>query len=689
MRSSLFLPALPAIALATAGLLLLSSPSNAQNPISKSVYFDTDQAELKPEARQTLDNLLNQVFKLPDFDISIEAYTDDQGTAEYNKSLAERRAASVHDFLSAHGCKPRKVALTPVGKSSQQRGKSIAENRRLNRRVDVTVIPNRLDDFRELSEKASFLRRDEFTLAPGQEAVFTSASGAMLTVPANALVLPNGKMPDGPATIQFLEASQPADWVFNHLSTHTTDGQLLQTAGMFHIEASAGGQKLRLREGASLSLSIPSVGATDPEMEIFYGVRDARSGAVAWEPAVRQETLPDVNPGFGMNHFAWRRYRLLDSLKTSFSEVKYVTARVPVKPVFSDERLRRSWRRAPRQPVLRVPVQPEQPVARATFAENPDEKKALEKKDKEALKTYKKAMKRYREKLADYKERWAKYRADSTAYEKSRLYREECLNKLSQYENDLYTYCLKGQFNGRVASMRTYLWYNNFDNGMKGVSQAAHWSMLRWDYLKERNKLRRQMRQPLIPGKCSYRYLDDGSYVRYCDDPDEKAWIEKGNAMLSTLCESSGYNRVYAAIKEQYDLLLEEAKQKATENVQNLASYSFEVSQLGWINVDKFYKYPETERAPVVVNESAGDTRVYVIVKEFRSALALSYSNGRFVSPPLPKGTPVTVVALKLREGSPQLLLLDMKAGESPTQKAVYETLTLKELQEKMAQLNS
>lgn len=668
----------------TALLLSIAALAGAQKPIAGSVYFDTDQSELKPESHQTLERLFVRLDRMPDYDISIEAYTDDRGTADYNKALAGRRAEAVRTFLVARGYQPRKVTITPVGISKNQGSGKIAESRRLNRRVDVTVTPNLIDDLSELGEKTAAPQRDEFTLAPGQEAIFTSRSGVKLKIPAGAFVLSNGKAPDGPVTVRLQEAARPMDWILQGLSTHTSDGEILQTGGMYHIEALAGERKLQLRPGASVSLSAPMTERPDPEMEIFYGVRDDK-GAIAWESAARRE--PNISGNSAMDALRLRRYRLFDSMRTKFSEVRLAKPKRVQAPLFSSERLRRSGRRPPKAPLMREPRLPVEPVALAPMAENDEEAKRLQQKDREAMRLYRKKMDRYRDKMTEYRQRWTKYRADSTAYETSRHYREECLKKLQNYENALHDYYLKSHFNNRVAEFLYFYWANSFTNNMTDISRVAQRSMLGYTCLKERNKLRRKLRQPLLSAHCHYDTARDSLI---CGDPDEQAWLQRGNALLKDICESSGYNRIYAEIKARYEQLLEEAKQKATEDIQNLSEYTFEVNRMGWINIDKFYKYPEADRVPLVVSESASDTRVYVVFREFRGALALNYTNGRFVSPPLPKGIPVTIVALKLQSGSPQLLLIDMNVGESATaKKGTYETLTLKQLQEKMAVLNS
>lgn len=667
--------------------LLWSIAAIAQKQLANSVYFDTDQSELKPESRQTLERLLGQLARMPDFDITIEAYTDDRGTAEYNKALAERRAGAVQTFLAGQGYQPRRVIVTPVGISKQQGGKSTAENRRLNRRVDVTVTPNLIDDFSELREKTAAPLRNEFTLQPGSEAVFTGNSGIKLQVPANAFVLANGKAPDSPVTIRLQEAARPMDWILQGLSTHTADGRILETGGMYHIEAFAGDHKLQIRKGAALTITLPQTTTPDPEMELFYGVRDATHNAIAWQQASSSEESGTTPDPFSMDPRAIQRYHFFDSMRVKFNAVTLEKIKPPQAPVFYGERLRRATRRAPRPPRMQEPVKPLQPVAQAPFARDAEEAKRLQKKDSEAMSAYRKKMKKYRDKKAIYRERWTKFHKDSTDYAKAVIYREECLGKLRQYENALHEYCLKNQFNNRVASFRRFYWSYSLKEGMSDVSSDAHQHMLYYPFLRTRNKLRRQLRQPVLSSHC--RYYVEGDSLR-CGDPDTQAWLQKGKALLAGYRESSGYNQVMAEINTAYEQFLDDMRQKATENVQNLATYTFEVSSMGWINIDKFYQYPETDRTPVIVAEVDKDTRVYLVFRDFNSALALPYRNGRFESQPLPKGIPLTVVALKLQAGSPQLMMFDTKVGDnSLSPKLPYETLTLKQLQEKMDALNS
>jgi outer membrane protein OmpA-like peptidoglycan-associated protein len=92
----------------TAGTPPATAPAAAQPPAPKglglAVPFALDSDQLTPEARRIVDQLA-EVFKLNSSDrFVIEGHTDTTGGEIYNKSLSERRAQAVIDYLvSQHG----------------------------------------------------------------------------------------------------------------------------------------------------------------------------------------------------------------------------------------------------------------------------------------------------------------------------------------------------------------------------------------------------------------------------------------------------------------------------------------------------------------------------------------------------------------------------------------------------------
>jgi len=67
------------------------------------VYFDFDQADLRPEARQRLEDNARFMREHPEYVFTIEGHCDDRGTNEYNLALGQRRAETAKDFLVSLG----------------------------------------------------------------------------------------------------------------------------------------------------------------------------------------------------------------------------------------------------------------------------------------------------------------------------------------------------------------------------------------------------------------------------------------------------------------------------------------------------------------------------------------------------------------------------------------------------------
>lgn len=64
--------------------------------------FEFDQATLRPEARERLDQIAQRLSEYPVVtDVEIVGYTDRIGTEQYNATLSERRAKAVADYLSS------------------------------------------------------------------------------------------------------------------------------------------------------------------------------------------------------------------------------------------------------------------------------------------------------------------------------------------------------------------------------------------------------------------------------------------------------------------------------------------------------------------------------------------------------------------------------------------------------------
>jgi outer membrane protein OmpA-like peptidoglycan-associated protein len=79
----------------------------------ENIFYDFDKATLRPESTAALDKLVVLLNENANVTIELSAHCDYKGSAEYNKVLAQRRAESVVEYLTAHGIASDR--LKPVG----------------------------------------------------------------------------------------------------------------------------------------------------------------------------------------------------------------------------------------------------------------------------------------------------------------------------------------------------------------------------------------------------------------------------------------------------------------------------------------------------------------------------------------------------------------------------------------------
>ncbi len=69
----------------------------------------------------------------------VEGFADSTGTAAHNQELSERRAGAVRTALEAMGIGRERVAVRGYGESYPVAANDTAENRQLNRRVEIVL----------------------------------------------------------------------------------------------------------------------------------------------------------------------------------------------------------------------------------------------------------------------------------------------------------------------------------------------------------------------------------------------------------------------------------------------------------------------------------------------------------------------------------------------------------------------
>jgi chemotaxis protein MotB len=110
------------------------------------ISFDTGSAQLKPEIKKALDKINNILINYPENRIYIEGNTDNipihNANFRNNWQLSTERALSVLEYLLENvKMNPTRVSAIGNGEFNPQLPNGSAENRSLNRRVDIIIIP--------------------------------------------------------------------------------------------------------------------------------------------------------------------------------------------------------------------------------------------------------------------------------------------------------------------------------------------------------------------------------------------------------------------------------------------------------------------------------------------------------------------------------------------------------------------
>lgn len=79
------------------------------------IYFDFDQYDLKPDARERLATNADFMKSNPQFTFTIEGHCDERGTTEYNIALGDRRAHSALRFLEQLGVERARLRTVSYG----------------------------------------------------------------------------------------------------------------------------------------------------------------------------------------------------------------------------------------------------------------------------------------------------------------------------------------------------------------------------------------------------------------------------------------------------------------------------------------------------------------------------------------------------------------------------------------------
>jgi len=120
---------------------------NYRPVVETSVHFGFDKAVLTGKAKQALDELGGDITNAKHYIVVVDGNTDSTGPADYNYQLSQRRAAAVIQYLAEKYDVPaHKIYVIGLGKDKPAASNASNTGRAKNRRVDVHLMTNVIDN---------------------------------------------------------------------------------------------------------------------------------------------------------------------------------------------------------------------------------------------------------------------------------------------------------------------------------------------------------------------------------------------------------------------------------------------------------------------------------------------------------------------------------------------------------------
>ncbi len=105
------------------------------------ILFDTDQATIKPESAEVLQQIGTMLTEHPEMSLMIEGHTDSTGDFDHNMDLSKRRAEAVKQWLvTNHGISSERLRSMGLGSTQPKESNDTDEGKRQNRRVELVKI---------------------------------------------------------------------------------------------------------------------------------------------------------------------------------------------------------------------------------------------------------------------------------------------------------------------------------------------------------------------------------------------------------------------------------------------------------------------------------------------------------------------------------------------------------------------
>ncbi|MER6121386.1 OmpA family protein [Streptomyces sp. NPDC001795] len=114
-------------------------PRTTVDTLRSSALFARDSSALSPRAEAALHQISRQATRRPDAHLTVDGYTDSDGSAEHGIRLSVERADAVAGWLIGHGVNASRITTHGWGEANPVVPNTSEENKAINRRVTITI----------------------------------------------------------------------------------------------------------------------------------------------------------------------------------------------------------------------------------------------------------------------------------------------------------------------------------------------------------------------------------------------------------------------------------------------------------------------------------------------------------------------------------------------------------------------
>ncbi len=653
------------------------------NETKCTIYFETNSSELTPASMALLDSLVGLLENAGFYSIGLTAHTDQSGSNGFNEILSAKRENAASSYLIESGLIASRLNSQHFGEAVPALNLDNTEDIPENRRVEIKLRYQVFGGVDEVLKFTSIQSEQVFQFEDDGIQELKGEKGTQLLIPSGAFQTADGKLVSNKDVVFVLEEFPGLGHAIQNQLSTMSGGQILESGGMFKMEATFNGEPLELRTGKKIDVQMPSDNM-QKGMNVFVGTRN-ENGVVDWEQTKEEFRGVDTTPApkFKIPNLA----ETLKSNRVPFGDRPVYTAldwniQIPQSPEVP------CMPKEPTEP--KAPMSPEgnDPGIMALFHSEWRDYHRAEKRYNSALKSYTKRYEQYQRGMERYDARRAQYVIDSAKHVIDQIAFQQTVELMQQDRLELlekfYMYYHTMRFDGVLTSLANKaedsLLYSStllrdINRGANGNVQGMEWNYMQTVY--SQLNLLSVLASPDI--EQTQKLVSKGNKVDW--KTFERSVIFKkiqltpirvAYPMISSYASQNtcyvNFMQDTASWKEiqQFEkLILAKKKELGIFDRSDVGNvYQASLGRMGYINCDRFADIPPNQMANLAVNIPPG-SKLFVVIPRINSMIPLYSGHDSTSMVRLPIGEEIKIVSIGTYNGRPTLDYRKMKLNAS------------------------